>query len=137
EMSIVSTQPLNPMNRHNLRVQINGAVTLSNEGYWGMSVAQGQSYLFSVAARAAEGFQGPLKVALRSASGQILAQSEITGLSDKWKRQTLELQPTATEAKAQLSISGEGKGTLWLDMVSLTPKQPWKDHGLRPDLSEM
>ena len=36
-------------------------------------------------------------------------------------------------------IAATGKGTFWLDMVSLFPAKTWKDrpNGLRPDLAEM
>ena len=33
-----------------------------------------------------------------------------------------------------MEISGEGSGTIYLDMVSLMPDQTWKNHGLRVDL---
>ena len=38
-----------------------------------------------------------------------------------------------------LCLDTSGQGTLWLDMVSLFPKETWKGrpNGLRPDLAEM
>ncbi|MBM3888542.1 MAG: alpha-L-arabinofuranosidase, partial [Verrucomicrobia bacterium] len=43
----------------------------------------------------------------------------------------------ATFPDARLVIGAAGKGSVWLDMVSLMPKATWKNHGLRPDLCEM
>jgi len=49
----------------------------------------------------------------------------------------LDLTASDTDPKGKLSLVAGGKGSLWLDMVSVMPKKTWKDHGLRPDLCEM
>ncbi len=134
--TIDSSKPLNAYNRHSLRVKTDGAFTLENEGYWGMNIVQGDSYTLKLATRATDGFKGPLTVKLLSTSGQPLATGEIKEPSGDWKYATLELTATNTDAKAHLEISASGKGTLFLDMVSLLPKKTWKDHGLRPDLGD-
>lgn len=137
EMTIDSSKPLNPMNRRSLRVRINGAVSIGNDGYWGMGLAKGESYRVRLAGRAADGFNGPLTVLLESKSGRELAKGEISGLGGQWKYFTLDLTASDTDPKAKLSLAAAGSGTLWLDMVSVMPKKTWKDHGLRPDLCEM
>jgi alpha-L-arabinofuranosidase len=137
EMSIDTSKPLNPMNRRSLKVRVNGPMSLLNEGYWGMSLVKGESYHMKLAARAGDGFKGPLVVSLETKSERELAKGEITGLTDQWKWFTLELSATDTDPKARLKISAAGKGTLWLDMVSVMPAKTWKGHGLRPDLCEM
>src|SRR5580658_5547986 len=38
EMSVDSSQPLNPYNRHSLRINVAGGFSLENEGYWGMNI---------------------------------------------------------------------------------------------------
>jgi alpha-L-arabinofuranosidase len=135
ECAIDSTRPLNPLNRQSLRVRMDGAFTLANEGYWGMNVAKGQRYTLKLAARA-ENFSGPLTVRLVSTNAHELATGEIKSISGDWEYQTVELVGADSDPKAKLEISATGKGTLFLDMVSLLPKQTWKDHGLRPDLAE-
>ncbi len=137
EMSIDDRQPLNPFNRRSLQVKLNGASILKNEGYWGMSLVQGDSYHLRLAARAADGFKGPLRILIERPSGGDIVEGSITGLTDRWKWFDLDLTASATEPKAGLAICVEGRGTLWLDMVSLMPKKTWKDHGLRPDICEM
>ena len=127
---------LNPFNRHSLRVKVDGAASLENEGYWGMNIVKGDSYTFKLAARVTDGFSGPLAVKILSASGQELASGEISGLTGDWKYRTLDLTASDSDPKARLQISASGKGTLFLDMVSLMPKKNWKDHGLRVDLAE-
>ena len=127
--------PLNAFNRKSLRVTVGGNFTLLNEGYWGMNIVAGDGYTCKLAARG-EKFEGKLTVKLLSSAGTVLASGEITGIGGGWKYHKLDLTAAGGDPKARLEISGEGKGVLYLDMVSLLPKKTWKDHGLRPDLAE-
>lgn len=127
--------PLNPFNRKSLRVKVDDAFTLQNEGYWGMNIVSGEGYTLKLAARG-EKFNGKLTAKILGADGTVLASGDISELGNRWRYHTLDLTATGTDPKAKLEISGEGKGVLYLDMVSLMPKKTWKDHGLRPDLGE-
>ena len=51
--------PLDPFNRKSLRVKVDDAFTLQNEGYWGMNIVSGESYTLKLAARG-EKFNGKL-----------------------------------------------------------------------------
>jgi len=137
DTEIDTNRPLTPMNRRSLRVRFQGGVVLENGGYWGMNLVQGERYSLRLAARVADGFQGPLKAALLNQAGNELAKGEVTGMDGQWKHFTLELIPSATEARGRLKLEVSGRGTLWLDMVSLMPAATWKGHGLRPDLCAM
>jgi alpha-L-arabinofuranosidase len=134
-IAIDSSQPLNPFNRHSLGVTMDGSVALENEGYWGMNVVKGDTYVFKLAARSDEGFSGPLTVRVLDASGHELAKGMVTDLGRKWRYHTLALTPAASDPKARLQISAAGKGVFFLDMVSLMPEKTWKNHGLRSDLA--
>ena len=127
--------PLNAFNRKSLRVKVDGTFTLQNEGYWGMNIVAGDGYTLKLAARG-ERFNGKLAANILSSTGEVLASGEISGIGGGWKYHTLDLTAAASDPKAKLEISGDGKGILFLDMVSLLPKKTWKDHGLRPDLAE-
>jgi len=126
---------LNPFNRKSLCVKADGAFTLQNEGYWGMSFVAGDGYTLKLAARG-EKFDGKLTVKLLSSTGEVLASGDISGIGGGWKYYALDLTASGGDPKGKLEISGDGKGVLFLDMVSLMPKKTWKDHGLRPDLAE-
>ena len=149
--------PLNAFNRKSLRVKVDGAFTLQNEGYWGMNIVKGDGYTFRVAVRgynsddklksvpqppadlaAARGdrFDGKLTAKILSSTGEVLASGDISGIGQYWKYKTLDLTPSGSDPKGKLEISGDGKGVLFLDMVSLLPKKSWKNHGLRTDLAE-
>ncbi len=134
EMTIDSSRPLNPVNRHSLRLKVDGAASLVNEGYWGMNIVQGEGYTLKLAARA-EGFNGPIAVKLLAAEKEI-GSGEITGIGRNWNYYAIDLTATGSTPKAKLQLGVSGRGTLYLDMVSLMPKKTWKNHGLRPDLAE-
>ena len=127
--------PLNAFNRKSLRVQADGAFTLQNDGYWGMNIVAGDGYTLKLAARG-EKFDGKLTAKILGADGAVLASGDISDIGNGWKYHTLDLTAAGGDPKAKLEISGDGKGVLFLDMVSLLPKKTWKDHGLRPDLAE-
>lgn len=156
ELVIDSSQPLNPLNRTSLRIRSDEPFTLENEGYWGMNVIEGRGYTLKLAARAVDGFEGPLTVKLVDSNGKELATGTIERPGNEqgrgrgrgrgrggrggsgWSEHTLELTPSASDPKARLQLSGAGSGgALFLDMVSLMPNDTWKNHGLRPDLCEM
>ena len=135
EATIDSSKSLNPLNKRSLRVKLDGAFTLENEGYYGMGIAKGETYKFTVAARG-DNFTGPITVKILSASGTELASGEIKTVGGSWKYASVEIKASASDAKAKLQLSASGKGTLFLDMVSLLPKSTWKNNGLRTDLAE-
>ena len=127
--------PLNPLNRKSLRVKVDGGFMLQNEGYWGMNFVAGDDYMLKLAARG-ENFSGKLTAQILSGAGEVLASGELSGISNNWRYLTLDLTATGGDPKGRLKISGDGKGMLFLDMVSLLPKKTWKNHGLRPDIAE-
>jgi alpha-L-arabinofuranosidase len=139
EASVITAnndQPaLNPLNRKALRIIVDGSFMLQNEGYWGMNVASGEGYTLKFAVRG-DRFNGNLTAKILSSSGDVLASGEIGPVEGGWKYQTLNLTADKSDPKAKLEISGNGKGVLFLDMVSLMPKKTWKNHGLRVDLAE-
>jgi alpha-L-arabinofuranosidase len=128
--------PLNPFNRISLYVKVNGFFTLENDGYWGMNIVQGDSYSLRLAARSADGLNGPLGIGLVGSAGKELAAGEIRGIDAGWKYFSVKLTASGSDPKAHLKISGAGSGQLFLDMVSLMPDKTWKNHGLRVDLAE-
>jgi alpha-L-arabinofuranosidase len=127
--------PLNPFNRKSLRVKVDGAFTLQNGGYWGMNIVSCDGYTLKLAARG-EKFTGKLTAKILSSTGEVLASGDLSGIGSNWSYHTLDLTATGTDSKGKLEISGGGKGTLYLDMVSLLPDKTWKNHGLRTDLAE-
>jgi alpha-L-arabinofuranosidase len=102
----------------------------------GLAVVAGEKYRFSVYARALD-FSGELAVSLETQAGEVLARKPIKAVGKDWKKFELTLAPGKSDADARLVISADRPGTIWLDMVSLFPRDTWKNLGLRPDLAQM
>lgn len=133
---------LRTRNRRSLRLRIQQAeagspVGVANEGYWGVPARREEACDLTFHVRRDDGFKGPLTVALEGQDGRVLAKKTISGITPQWKRMKVSLIPEATDTKARLVFTAASPGVLWLDKVSLFPRQTWKNHGLRPDLAEM
>jgi alpha-L-arabinofuranosidase len=141
-MALDTSRPLNQKNRRSLRLEItkveSGRVGVANEGFKGMSLKKGAQYLLSICARRADGFAGPIAVSLEQGES-VLAAGKIEGVGPEWKKFDCSLTAGETSAAARLVIAATSPCTLWLDMVSLFPKETWmgRPNGLRPDLAEM
>lgn len=132
----------NENNPRYIRVTVNNGqhnYGLSNEGFRGMGIKQGEQYNFSVMAKQPEGSNVRLYIELVSASGEIIGKESVSPTGDTWKKYAVSFNATATEAKAKLNIWFEGSGSLDVDMISLFPQHTWKErpNGLRADLVQL
>ncbi|WP_114782693.1 alpha-L-arabinofuranosidase C-terminal domain-containing protein [Botryobacter ruber] len=132
---------VNPANPRYLRLQAKneaGQFGLTNEGFRGMGIKKGNQYDFSVLARQNEG-NTSLVVELVSSTGEKLGSATVTPSGKEWKKYTATLTASATEPKAQLNIWAKGKGSVDMDMISLFPKDTWKNRpgGLRADMVQL
>lgn len=139
--TIDTSRPINHINRRSLKIEVpqkpDSKIYIENRGYWGMAVEQGKDYEFSLYARAVDDFNGKLGIEICDSNQSPIVTGEITGIGGDWKKFSLILKSTKTEPKAFLRLSFQSSGVLWLDMVSLMPRETWKNHGLRKDLCEM
>ena len=140
----MAADPKKSFNKRSLRLDLtkaapDGAVGVSNGGYWGVPVKQGEEYHLSLAARAST-TGADLTASLESADGKtVYATARVGTPKGDWSTMKTILKSKGTDANARLVITTAQAGTVWLDMVSLFPAKTWKDHpnGLRPDLAEM
>lgn len=116
-----------------------GKYGLSNEGFRGMGIRQGESYDFSVWARQVGGQAVTLSIELQKPTGEVIGKAILAISNKDWNKQKISFVATATEPKATLFIWIEGKGSVDLDMISLFPQKTWKGRpgGLRPDLVQL
>jgi alpha-L-arabinofuranosidase len=132
---------LNERNRRYLRVSLDGpdaGVRLTNSGYnTGIAVRAGQRYDFSVWARTDRTGGTPLTVSLDDASGALAEPLTVRAGSDRWTRYTGTLTASRTSTEGRLTVGAGGSGTLRLDMVSLFPRNTYKNrpNGMREDLA--
>ncbi|HZS03598.1 MAG TPA: alpha-L-arabinofuranosidase C-terminal domain-containing protein [Blastocatellia bacterium] len=126
-------------NSHYLRIKVDsagGGFGLSNEGFRGIGVQKEAEYTFSIQARRVDGALGGLKVEVEDGDGRKLGEAHVTGLAPEWKTYTATIRASDTSGKAHLNVLVEGAGAVEVDLISLYPKDTWKNrsNGLRPDL---
>lgn len=98
----------------------------------GMYVKAGEPLRLSLYLRA-NGVQGPVKAAIWG-EGKVYATAEFSSIGKEWNRYEATLTPTASDAHATVTISFRGPGTLWIDQVSLMPRN--NVFGWRTDIAE-
>jgi len=132
-IEVRSDKPFSPVQPHYVRLQ--GGTGLANEGFRGIGLKAGEKYDFYAQVRVTAGAPA-LQIDLVAADGEILAQARLKNLSADWQLQKLTLRPTATADMARLRVTVMGNGTVDLDLISLFPRNTWKQRpgGLRADL---
>jgi alpha-N-arabinofuranosidase len=137
ELSVREEQPFDAANRHYVRLvsEAKAPFGLSNEGFRGIGVRQGEAYDFAARIRGAAGTPR-LKVQLYGYDGALLDSVDLSGFTGEWQKCTATLHPHDTDAKARLAVLLDGPGAIDLDFVSLFPQHTWKARpgGLRADL---
>jgi alpha-N-arabinofuranosidase len=140
------TAPLNDILTNSLRLDAasaseSGFAGIANDGYWGIPVRPHTKYRASFYARAAEGFKGPIKVAIESEDGAVTyAEAKVSGIGSGWKLHTVTLKTGAVTptARARLVLSINQPGTVWFNLVSLFPPTYHnRPNGNRIDIMEL
>ncbi len=111
---------------------------IANEGFLdGMAVTQDAEYTFSIYAKGLDGYTGPLYIDIM-VNNESVASGKIDGITDAWKQYSLSLKSTQTASKKVTLQVTMDQGKAAVDMVSLFPKDTYKnrENGLRKDLAE-
>jgi alpha-L-arabinofuranosidase len=128
---------LNEHNRRYLRLPLPGGII--NAGYHsGIDVVKAKKYDFSVWARTDQAGT-PLTVTLTDPAGTPLAAPlNLSVRGATWTRYTGSFTARTASVTGRLLVEGGGAGTLALDMVSLFPRDTYKNrpNGMRRDLAE-
>lgn len=139
ELTVRDDEPFDENNPHYVRLTSEGTAPfgLSNEGFRGMGVRQGEAYNFSAQIRGVDG-SPTLRVQLYGGDGSLLDEVKLSDFSSGWQKFTATLHPKDTDGKARLALVLDGKGIVDLDMVSLFPQHTWKNRpgGLRADMAQ-
>ena len=146
EITLDPGEPLNAAIGTSLRLDVaqasaGHAAGIANDGYWGIPVKPNTRYRASFYAKAADGFSGPITIAIQSSDGrQTYASGQIAKVTAAWAQYELTLQTgsVAPTAAARLVLTLDRPGRIWFSLVSLFPptfrNQP---NGFRPDLMQM
>ncbi|MCP9494866.1 MAG: carbohydrate binding domain-containing protein, partial [Pyrinomonadaceae bacterium MAG19_C2-C3] len=140
-VNVINQSPVNNANPRFLRITAEGdkGYGVTNEGFRGIGIQQNGEYTFSIHARRAAGAPSGLRIELEDADGRALGQTSVTGITPEWKQYTSSIRATATSGKANLRVLATGRGAIDVDLVSLYPKDTWKNrpNGLRSDLVQL
>ena len=132
--SIATDNPNHPNNPH--YGVINGAVTLTNAGYDGISVKKGEKYRVSLAIRSAKPMR--LSVTLTTPEGAVIGNAAIkTKGGDSWTTYKTLIKATRSVSGAKLNVNFPKGSDASVDMVSLFPVNTFKgrENGLRQELA--
>ena len=141
---VMNRQQTNTANPRFLHVTLHnnskGSIGLNNEGFRGMGIKKDLGYDFSVMYRQSSPTI-KMHVELVDEKGKNIGGITIntTATGDQWKKIAANFIATATLPKASMNIWFEGDGTIDLDMISLFPKDTWKNRpgGMRADMIQM
>jgi alpha-L-arabinofuranosidase len=140
ELTVESAAPLNARNPHYAVLELKepGEAGLMNTGFnSGIPVRQGEKYRFSFYARRDGGLGEKVTVSLESTAGEIYARAQLAIGAAGWEKYETVLEAVETDFSGRLVILAEGRGRLYLDMVSLFPVNTYlgRENGLRADIA--
>ncbi len=131
--------PIHENNPHYaaLNVKQPGGVALSNAGFDGIVLREGEKYDFSMFAKQLEGKGGKIKVSLVE-DGKVIAQATLKAPKAEWKKMTAVLKAGADADHATVRVEPQGAGLVGMDMISLFPQNTFKGrkNGMRADLAQ-
>ena len=114
---------------------------ISNNGFFGIGLHEGEDYRFSVWAKAPQDSARIIVQFIDRATmeeHQEFAEARLTIKGNEWKQYELVLKSPRTIQKAQLRIFLDGKNTVDLEHISLFPVNTFKNrkNGMRRDLAQ-
>ena len=133
-------EPLNDRNPHSLRLTVSecgGRAGVANNGFWGMNVVADRWLDLTFQARTEGAERYDVAVSLESANGrERYANTVVRDVGGAWNEYRVSLRPKTGDRCGRLALTVNRVGTLWLDVVSLFPRDTFKGrpNGLRPDL---
>lgn len=130
----------NQANRNYCHVTVNdpSGYELINEGFRGMGIKSGNTYLLSINLANASDDMKSVNFQLVS-DGVIIAECSVSPNNSDWETYEAHMTASQTTQKAKLKITFGGRGEIDMDMVSLFPEDTWngRKKGLRKDLVQL
>src|SRR4029453_9017180 len=83
-----------------------------NDGFRGVGVEAGKSYVFSVVARRVGNGPAALRMGVGGALGAGYGTARVDGIGSNWERHSVTLVPTQTQASGRLAVFLDGPGAM-------------------------
>jgi alpha-N-arabinofuranosidase len=140
--TIRTDAPVSQKNGHYLRLEGTDAAHpfgVMNDGFRGVGVKAGKSYVFSAAARRVGNGPKALRAEVRDTGGRVFASARLENIGPSWERHSVTLVPSESQPSGRLAVFLDGPGAMDIDVVSLFPAETYKNRpgGLRKDLGEL
>ena len=132
-MSLDFHDTLNKNRLASLTIDFEPGGYVTNIGFRGLSLVQGQHYEFYMFARG----NVSLTVSLESKDRHVYAAKTLDITGTGYQRYDLTLCPDRTDPDARFTLESRAGGSLNLGFTSLMPRDTYKGHGMRKDLMEM
>lgn len=142
KLCVETGNPVSGRNPHYLSMDIQqpgSFVGVKNSGFHGgICLEEGGKYLFSCYAKREQDLDRPLRISLCSEEGKVLAEGSAM-LTREWKKYAFTFQAEEKTNRGFLALTGEGRGKIYLDFVSLFPADTFRgrENGMRRDLAEL
>lgn len=139
---IESIYPLNERNKNYLGIEVldpgNGAGILNKGFNTGIPLHKDQVYDFSLYARAENSKPIEIEVRLVNDEGICYSKESMVVEGTNWKQYYTEFKSSGTDYSTRLVILVKESGVLYVDMISLFPRNTYKGrkNGLRADIAE-
>jgi alpha-L-arabinofuranosidase len=135
-------EPLNDCNPHSMRLtvrELGARAGVANSGFWGMNFVAGRWYELTFQARTEGAERFDITVALESANGRDhYASAVVRDVGGAWQEYRVSLRSKTSDRCGRLALTVNRAGTVWFDVVSLFPRDTFKNrpNGLRSDLAQ-
>ena len=138
-MKVVTDHPLSAANPHSLEIGVPyWGAKLTNEGWNGIPLKEGEAYDFSFYLRADPSFTSNFTAALVGSDGKSVYEETFSPQSHgDWVKYDASFTSDVTDNGVKLVFNFESTGKVWLDYVSLLPQKTFKGHGLREDIAQI
>ncbi len=135
QMASSAREPMNSVNPQYVHIKAASGGGIANRAYEGCYLEEGEEYGFSFWSRG--NYDGGVIFRLVS-GGEVIAQAEFTGVSEKWEKRSASLTASKTVYDAVPELLLKEDGEIDADMCSLFPKKTFKnrENGLRADMAQ-
>ena len=139
-MTLTSENMMNPIQQHALLVTATAEGDgIRNDGYWGISAVEGETYKLSFWIRSDEKWEGTITARLLNNRRKGIGETVIDIVATtEWKQYFATVTASETSASGYLDLLFSSEANVTLDMISLFPPT-FKDreNGMRVDLGQM
>lgn len=142
ELEIASQNPVNKKNPHYLAMHLKSSgvkAGIQNLGFnTGIPLKKDVTYLFSCYAKSSQETDISLEVSFKSREGKNYLSKDFK-INTEWEKYELELTAPCTDNMGRLALTTDKEGDIYLDFVSLFPKDTFlgRKNGLRKDIAQM